>query len=454
MRARTLVSLGPVVAALFAAGPVLSAPVEVSGIRMWAGPDQTRVVLDLSGPVDHTVFTLSNPDRVVIDLTAARYSGAEMPPATGAVQQIRTGPRGDGWRFVLDLSGRAVPRSFMVAPNELYGHRLVLDLAGIASLPPAPDTTTPAAPVAPAPPSPALTLPGVAQRSVIVAIDAGHGGEDPGARGRRGTKEKHVTLAIARELKRRIDQEPGMRAELTRDGDYFLELGDRTRIAREKHKADLFISIHADAFRNPRARGSSVFVLSERGATSEAAKWLADKENAADQIGGVNLAGKDDLLASVLIDLSMTGAINASYDVAGNVIRELDRIGNVHKREVQAAGFVVLKARDIPSILVETAFISNPDEERKLADAGHQGRIADALLRGVRAYFQDNPPPGTRFAALASAESRRHVVTRGDTLAAVAQRYRVSLKALRERNGIAGDTLRIGDVLHIPVDGI
>ena len=252
--------------------------------------------------------------------------------------------------------------------------------------------------VAPAPKRPTFsTLP--TDRDVVVAIDAGHGGEDPGARGRKGTREKDVTLAIARKLKERIDAQPGMRGVLVRDGDYFIELGKRTRIAREKHKADLFVSVHADAFTNPKARGSSVFVLSTRGATSTAARWLADRENAADLIGGVSLSDKEDTLASVLLDLSQTGALNASYDVAGNVLKELDALGNLHKSQVQAAGFMVLKSPDIPSILVETAFITNPDEEKKLRDPAHQGRIADAILRGVKSYFRDNPPDGTRLAA-------------------------------------------------------
>jgi N-acetylmuramoyl-L-alanine amidase len=406
----------------------------VTGVRVWAGPDQTRVVLDLSAPSKHALFTLSNPDRLVVDLAGAELAKFEAPHASGLIKSIRTGARSEGVRVVLDLTGPVRPRSFLVQPNEVYGHRLVLDLeapgtvlaaspatalapaaANAPALAPAPAPATPpvatAAPMA-LPASPTSVAPPAAgapkrptfstlptDRDVVVAIDAGHGGEDPGARGRKGTREKDVTLAIARKLKERIDAQPGMRGVLVRDGDYFIELGKRTRIAREKHKADLFVSVHADAFTNPKARGSSVFVLSTRGATSTAARWLADRENAADLIGGVSLSDKEDTLASVLLDLSQTGALNASYDVAGNVLKELDALGNLHKSQVQAAGFMVLKSPDIPSILVETAFITNPDEEKKLRDPAHQGRIADAILRGVKSYFRDNPPDGTRLAA-------------------------------------------------------
>ena len=412
--------------ALFAAASaVAGAPAPtVTGVRVWAGPDQTRVVLDLSAPSKHSLFTLSNPDRLVVDLAGASLAQFEAPQASGLIKSIRTGARAEGVRVVLDLTGPVRPRSFLVQPNEVYGHRLVLDLEApgtivAATLPPAnfpapgaamsapnepaamplpaaPSSVAPAATGAPKRP-PFSVLP--TDRDIVVAIDAGHGGEDPGARGRKGTKEKDVTLAIARKLKERIDAQPGMRGVLVRDGDYFIELGRRTRIAREKHKADLFVSIHADAFTNPKARGSSVFVLSTRGATSTAARWLADRENAADLIGGVSLSDKDDVVASVLLDLSQTGALNASYDVAGNVLRELDGLGNLHKSQVQAAGFVVLKAPDIPSILVETAFITNPEEESRLRDPSHQGRVADAILRGVKTYFRDNPPDGTRLAS-------------------------------------------------------
>jgi len=393
-----------------AATPTAPPTTQVTGVRLWAGPDQTRVVLDLSGPAKHSLFTLHGPDRLVVDLAGATLGAFEQPAPTGLVKGLRTGARDAGARVVLDLTGPVRPRSFLVEPNEVYGHRLVLDLdrpgAPIATAPstaPAVVPTVPSAAPAAQPAAPSSTAPRSlpdSDRDVVVAIDAGHGGEDPGARGRNGTREKDVTLAIARKLKERIDAQPGMRGVLVRDGDYFIELKQRTHIARVRYKADLFISIHADAFTNPKARGSSVFVLSERGASSVAARTLADRENAADLIGGVSLSDKDDVVASVLLDLSQTASLSASLEVAATVLRELDELGKLHKSQVQSAGFMVLKAPDIPSILVETAFITNPEEEKRLRDARHQAQVADAILAGVRQYFRNNPPPGTRLATL------------------------------------------------------
>lgn len=284
-------------------------------------------------------------------------------------------------------------------------------------------------------------------RDLIIAIDAGHGGKDPGARGRHGTREKDVVLAIARKLARLIEREPGMKPVLIRDGDYFLRLRERIRRAHD-HRADLFISIHADAFNDTRVHGSSVYVLSRRGASSEMARLLARHENTADLVGGVSLDDKDDLLKTVLLDLSQSASIEASTEVADKVLRELRRVGKVHKRSVQKAGFVVLKSPDIPSILVETAFISNPREERKLRDPRHQERMARAILAGVRGYFEQNPPPGTLIAA--RVREQRHVIRPGDTLSGIARRYDVSLRELKVANGLDSDRLRVGDVLRIP----
>jgi N-acetylmuramoyl-L-alanine amidase len=281
---------------------------------------------------------------------------------------------------------------------------------------------------------------------VVVAVDAGHGGEDPGALGRRGTREKDVTLAIARRLAALIDREPGMRAVMVRKGDYYVGLRQRIEIAR-KERADLFISIHADAFRDARVQGASVYTLSRRGASSEAARWLAERENSADLIGGVSLEDKDHILASVLLDLSQTAALQASTDVAERVFRRLKQVGRVHNDRVQEAGFVVLKSPDIPSILVETAFISNRTEESRLTDPEHQARLAEAILEGVREYFDYSPPPGTRLAQVAD---RRHIISRGDTLSAIASQYEVSLSHLREANGLTTDRIRVGQVLLIP----
>jgi N-acetylmuramoyl-L-alanine amidase len=294
-------------------------------------------------------------------------------------------------------------------------------------------------------PAPAAPLGG--NRDVVIAIDAGHGGDDPGARGPSGTWEKSVTLQIAKVLAAKINAEPGMRAVLTREGDYFLPLRKRIDLAR-RHRADLFISIHADAFRDRRVQGSSVYVLSERGASSEHARWLAEQENASDLIGGVSLDVQDDVLASVLLDLSQTASLEASIDVAERVLQGLRGIGRLHKHRVESAGFAVLKSPDIPSILVETAYISNPEEEAKLRSTRHQHDVAEAILEGLRGYFVARAPEGTRLAS-----ARRHVIGRGDTLSGIAQQYRVSLETLREANGIEGDLVRIGQVLTIPGAG-
>jgi N-acetylmuramoyl-L-alanine amidase len=282
-------------------------------------------------------------------------------------------------------------------------------------------------------------------REVVVAIDAGHGGEDPGAIGRRGTREKDVVLAVAKRLERLVNQEPGMRAVMIRDGDYYVDLKRRVALAREK-RADLFISIHADAFHDHRAKGSSVYTLSTRGATSEAASWLADKENAADLIGGVSLDDKDDLVAAVLLDLSQSASLEASHEVATHVLSGLKSVSKLHKRSVERAGFRVLKAPDVPSILVETAFISNPKEESKLVTARYQQSLAQAMMNGLRTYFRQNPPPDSLLAI----RERRHVIAHGETLSGIARSYRVNLERLREANGLTTDMLRVGEVLRIP----
>lgn len=383
-RALKLVLIGWLAA--FAAGAHAAPSVAVKGIRVWAGPDGTRLVLDLSAQVDHTLLTLESPDRVVIDLPRARIESPEneWPADRGYIRQLRVGPQGDDLRVVIDLNAPAKAHSFAVEPNQGYGHRLVVDLS--------------AAPVD-SPPVVTKSVEDAHNRDIVVAIDAGHGGVDPGSIGKRGTREKDVTMAIARRLKERIDREPGMRAVLTRDRDHFIELRDRIKRAR-KQQADMFISVHADAYRDRSVAGSSVYVLSARGASDESARWLADRENSADLIGGVSLDDKDSVLASVLLDLSQGASMSASIDAADRVMDELYSIGNITRRGVKSAGFIVLKSPDIPSILVETAFISNPAEEARLTDPRHQQRLADAIHKGVRSYFYANPPPGSRMAQL------------------------------------------------------
>ncbi len=412
------------------AGPAALAATEFKGVRLWAAPDHTRVVFDTSGPLEHQLFSLSNPERLVIDVPSAQVAASLKTNKTGGlVKAIRTANNTpDNLRIVLDLKQAVKPRSFILKPNDRYGHRLVIDLYEQ-------DSATPVKKVVASKPT--------AVRDLVIAIDAGHGGDDPGAIGRRKTREKDVVLAIARRLADLVRQEPGMRPVLIREGDYYIGLRQRIDKAR-KHNADLFISIHADGFKNGRASGSSVYVLSRRGASSEMARVLAAKENAADLAGGVSLDDKDELLREVLLDLSQTATLEASHEMAGNMLGELKRIGKTHKKSVQRAGFLVLKSPDIPSILVETAFITNPDEERRLRESGHQQKLARAMLSGIKDYFDKHPPPGTRKPA------RQYVVKRGDTLSHIAQRHQVSLSTLRGYNSLKSDTLRVGDKLRIP----
>jgi N-acetylmuramoyl-L-alanine amidase len=412
---------------------------QVAGVRLWTAPDHTRLVFDTTAPAEHKVFGLSNPDRLVIDFSRASLSEAF---STAEIKNrhltgVRHAARQDGsLRVVLDLTQAMRPKTFVLKPNASYGHRLVVDLY------PLENTREPRV---------AKSASDIRRaRDVVVAVDAGHGGEDPGASGPRyRTEEKQVTLEIARRLKRQIDAQPGMRAVLTRTGDYYIGLRKRMALARE-HRADLFVSIHADAFRDKRVRGASVYVLSQRGASSEAARWLAEKENAADLVGGVKLDDKDDVLASVLLDLSQSATQHASFSAAAKVYAELGRVGKIHGRRVQQAGFMVLKSPDIPSMLVETGFISNPNEERDLRDPQYQERVAKAIMNGVKRFFDDSPPPGTLLAERQKAV-KKHVIARGDTLSEIADRYQVSLASLRQTNRIRSDHLiQVGQVLIIP----
>jgi len=409
----------------------VQAGTEFQGVRLWAAPDHTRVVFDTSGPVKHDLFALDNPDRLVIDVNAATAATSMLAKSAsgGLVTGVRTAMNKPGvLRIVLDLKQSVKPRSFNLSPNARYGHRLVVDLYEK-------DTQAAVKKVVATKPA--------ALRDLVIAIDAGHGGDDPGAIGKRGTREKDVVLSIARRLAKLIQAEPGMRPVMVREGDYYIGLRQRINKAR-KSGADLFISIHADGFRDHRASGSSVYVLSRRGASSEMARVLAAKENAADLAGGVSLDDKDELLREVLLDLSQTATLEASFEVAGNMLGELKRIGKTHKRSVQQAGFLVLKSPDIPSILVETAFITNPTEENRLRNTKHQQKLAVAMLRGIKDYFGKHPLPGTHGLA------RQYVVKRGDTLSHIAQRHQVSLTTLRGYNALKSDTLRVGDKLQIP----
>jgi len=436
--------------------------VEIKSIRSWREAPRTRVVFDVSGAVDYRVFAMRSPDRLVIDFDHAEPgAGLTLPPHAGAMlKRMRYARRGaDGLRVVIELARSARFADMLLAPNEAYGHRVVVDLTAAAAAPaPPPAAQAVATPVVAAVPS-AAAAPAVpvadqavhaasrvpaAPRDVVVAIDAGHGGADVGAIGPSGSYEKDITLAVARELAALVERQPGMRAVLTRDGDRYLKLRERMDRARAA-RADLFISVHADAFRDRRVHGSSVYVLSQRGASSEAAKWLADNENAADLIGGVSLEDKDDLLKSVLLDLSQTASLESSIELAKHVLDGLKSIGPVHRKDVQHAGFMVLKSPDIPSILVETAFISNPTEEKRLRSRAYRQKLAAAIVRGVVSYFESSPPPGTRLAQV-----RKHRVARGDTLSGIANRYAVSVNSLKMANKLSTEMVRAGELLRIP----
>jgi N-acetylmuramoyl-L-alanine amidase len=430
----------PLAIALLLTAIVAEAATTVENIRLWTESDRTRIVLDLSGPAEHSIFTLRGPDRLVVDLKDSRLSDSlkNLPGDTGSIGAIRTGVRANGQlRVVLDLKQSVRSRSFTAGPNDQYGDRLVIDLHDEGNL---------------------RTVKRASEeyengRDIVIAVDAGHGGHDPGAIGRAKTQEKIVALAVARLLASRIDAEPGMRAIMIRDGDYYVDHRERMEKAR-KNKADLFVSIHADAVEDRRASGASVYAVSLKGASDEAAKRLAERENAADLVGGVSLKDKDEVLAYVLLDLSQSAALSASLDVGADVMDQLAQLGNVHRRTVQQAGFLVLKSPDVPSILVETAYISNPEEEKKLRSQAHQQKLADAILTGIRNYFHQNPPPNTQLAMdlkRAPAEPVSYVIARGDTLSGIAQRYQVSMSAIRAANKLSSDKVRVGQKLTIPV---
>jgi len=435
-RNKYLLLLLTILVLLSSAMPVWSgSAAEVKSIRMWPAPDSTRLVFDLSGPIEHSLFSLKSPNRLVIDLTHARMRGkpGNLDFAKSFVKDIRYAARNrDDLRVVLDLSSNVRPKSFLLKPNREYGHRLVIDLVGKEIK-------------AKSEPKNKFKF-NNRQRDIIVAIDAGHGGDDPGAIGRRGTREKNVVMAIAKRLEKLVKRERGMRPVMIRKGDYYVGLKKRVNIAR-REQADIFISIHADAYRNTKAKGTSVFVVSERGASSQAARFLAEKENQSDMIGGVDLDEIDDaLLKLVLVDMVKNSTMETSHQVASHVLGNLKKVAHLHKKNVEQAGFRVLKAPDIPSILIETAFISNPAEERKLRSHKHQQKIAKAILKGVRSYFHANPPPGTLLAL----QDTKHRVARGETLSAIANQYRVSVATIRSVNKLATDRIRIGSVLRIP----
>lgn len=483
------------IAATLPVGAVSAA--QLKNARVWAGPEYTRVVLDASGPLQYKITQKNG--QVLVELPGSTPSGDfSDPSAQGLFHGMSHSRLGDGMQLTAKVDPASQLKSFLLKPTKDGNYRLVMDFypgsasaagsVAAASAPAAKSTVVPAAVPAAATPTVSATYNNPThsrrvaaeqaaamlngQRQVVVAIDAGHGGKDPGSHGPGGTLEKNVTLAVARELAAEINRQPGMKAVLTRDSDFFIPLTQRYKIARENN-ADLFVSIHADAFTSGDAKGSSVWVLSPRGKTSEAARWLADRENRADLIGGTSLDDKDDSLAKVLLDLQQGWAMQASDVVAGNVLKALAGLGPTHRGYVERANFVVLRSPDVPSILVETAFISNPTEERKLRDPAHQKQLAEAVMGGVKNYFESTPPPGTWFAAqaarrngvqLASRGSSAgksttpatssahdvHKVGRGESLSSIARQYGVSVGALKNANQMNSNTVHAGTTLTIP----
>lgn len=417
--------------------PVLSraagdSSVHIKDIRLSRKDDVTRLVFDLDGPIQHHLFTLHNPERVVVDLKQTRlmHAGDIENLHSPLLKGVRTGVRhSNDLRVVLDINRRSQPGSFVLKPDGKNGYRLVVDLKD------------------PQHEQEQQARPPQNLRDVVVAIDAGHGGRDPGATGHLGTHEKDITLQIAKKLEKLIARYPGMKPAMVRRTDRFLHLRDRIKKAREM-KADMMISIHADSFPDKRAKGASVYALSVHGATSESARLLAEKENHVDVLfGDVSLEDKDKMVTQVLLDLSLTGTIQSSLDIGDEILHEITRVGRVHKKHVQQAAFAVLKTPNIPAILLETAFISNPREERKLRSPAHQTKMAKAILRGVNDYFARKAPPGTWL----SQHGKTYKVRKGDTLADISARFKTPVSYIRSRNSIHGDRLRPGQTLVIPV---
>jgi N-acetylmuramoyl-L-alanine amidase len=447
-RRRTLLKAGGTLL-LSVVGPLPASAAQILAVRVWPAPDYTRVTLENDSELKTQHFLVPDPPRLVVDIDGLGLNNtlkslvAKVEPNDPYIKQVRVGQnRPNVVRLVFDLKEEIKPQVFTLAPVAGYQHRLIFDLYPTRPVDPiaamiekgewtldpaaAADSANPASPLPATPPvqteaapdaiaklesemsalngtpppqavqptpskAAARTPPQKVVRMLTIALDPGHGGEDPGAIGANGSREKDIVLAVAKRLKGKLEQLPNTRVMLTRDGDYFVPLGQRVQKAR-KVQADLFVSIHADAWISPTARGSSVFVLSEKGASSSAARWLANDQNKADLIGGANFAVQDKQIASVLFDLSTTAQINDSLKLGKAVLTEIGGINRLHKAAVEQAGFAVLKAPDIPSILVETAFISNPDEEARLRDDGYQNQLADAITKGIKRYFADNPP--------------------------------------------------------------
>jgi N-acetylmuramoyl-L-alanine amidase len=429
---------------LFVSATAQSAVIE--GVRSYRAPDYTRLVFDLSEQVEHQVFSLDNPRRLVIDISniSLQASLASLDLSNTPVSNIRSAARnGTDTRVVLDLNAEVQPRSFLLTENDQYGNRLVIDLYD----------ANPSAPRERVVTASAEDLAN-GQRDIVVAISAGHGGEDPGAIGVGGIQEKRVVLAIAREIESILRQMPGYRPVMIRDDDYYVNLRGRTNIAHENN-ADFFIAIHADAFTSSRAQGTTVYALSQRGATSEQARRLAEKENGADLIGGVgsvSLSDKDEVLASVLLDLSLTASIASSLEAGNKIIESLGNVARMRRISVEQAAFVVLKQADIPSLLIEAGYITNPTDASNLNSPSYQRQFATAVVRGITSYFYETPPRGTLVAWHKNngGAPSSYVVSRGDNLSDIAERFNVSLNDLKAANNISGSVIYVGQTLSIP----
>jgi N-acetylmuramoyl-L-alanine amidase len=410
--------------------------VEVHDVRLWRAPDHTRIVFDLSGPAQHSLIVLSDPNRIVLDIqgTQLRADLARLKLAQTPVASVRSGVReGRDLRVVFEINAEVDPRSFALRANEQAGDRLVLDLY---------DKQVQATEVK-------KKVEQSGKRELIIAIDAGHGGEDPGAMGPGRVQEKDVVLAIAKEVSALFAADTGFKPTMIRSGDYYISLKGRRDLARQR-QADLFVSIHADAFHRKEAHGASVYALSTGGATSTAADYLAQRENAADLVGGVSLSDKDDVLAGVLADLSMTSTLDTSLKLGDKVLRNVDSVAKLHKHRVEQAGFAVLKSPDIPSILVETGFISNPQEASQLATRAYQQKMARAIHSGIKEWFAAHPPAGTLLAWQKQQGGQQYTIASGDTLSDIADRFSVPLADLKSYNSINSSKIVVGQKLNIP----
>ncbi|WP_028766002.1 N-acetylmuramoyl-L-alanine amidase [Shewanella fidelis] len=414
---------------------------KLDSVRIWAAPQSTRIVFDLSQSPDYSYFTLTNPHRLVVDLkkSSTKVDLSKIKNNSKLVKKVRksTPPEKGTLRLVIDLNKPIKPSLFALPPTAPYGNRLVVDL----------DSGGAAKAKQPTVSKPKVTT---KLRDVVIAIDAGHGGEDPGSIGPTGIYEKKLVLEISKKVAKKINATPGMRAVMTRTGDYFVNLNKRSEIARNS-KADLLISIHADAFTSPQPRGASVWVLSMRRANSEIGRWLEQKEKHSELLGGageiIQNTDNEQYLAMTLLDMSMDRSMAISHNIAGDVLSNLGRVTKLHKHKPESASFAVLKSPDIPSILVETGFISNPTEERLLSQRDHQNNVANAIHKGVLKYFEQNPPVNSLLASKSSVE---HKVRSGESLSVIAQRYRISVSKLKQANNLKSNNIRIGQKLIIP----